>query len=274
MSPAMTFTSGQIREEIKKLIARVTEREPEEILDEAHYMEELGVDSLMAMEVMIAIDKKFKIDIPEEEFNHATNVNASVASLVALRGFELDPDPRARLDRSAVRALFEGPGAEVSKVSLSRRDGRRFIHVSVEVSDVRRLGALAPFAWSSYRFDREGDVMEFRQAVGPSAGRQVNAGWTGREVVAFRMHLPSEIPFHNSPGGVQRGNILEWEQPLADRLTGAPLDLQVQLEPESILYTTLLLFGSTVVAAAATFALLIWWVARRGRHGEMAESRS
>ena len=42
-------------------------------------MEELGVDSLMAMEVMIAIDKKFKIDIPEEEFNHATNVNASVA---------------------------------------------------------------------------------------------------------------------------------------------------------------------------------------------------
>lgn len=79
MSPAMTFTSDQIREEIKKLIARVTEREPEEISDEAHYMEELGVDSLMAMEVMIAVDKKFKIDIPEEEFNQATNVNASVA---------------------------------------------------------------------------------------------------------------------------------------------------------------------------------------------------
>ena len=79
MSPAMIFTSGQIREEIKTLIARVTEREPDEILDEAHYMEELGVDSLMAMEVMIAIDKKFKIDIPEDEFNHATNVNASVA---------------------------------------------------------------------------------------------------------------------------------------------------------------------------------------------------
>ena len=32
------------------------------------------------------------------------NVNASVASLVALRGFTLDPNPRARLDRAAVRA--------------------------------------------------------------------------------------------------------------------------------------------------------------------------
>lgn len=202
------------------------------------------------------------------------NVNASVASLVALRGFRLDPDPRARLDRGAVRALFEGPGADVSKVSLSRRDARRFVHVSIEVSDVRRLATLAPFAWSSYRFDREGDIVEFRQTVGRSAGQQVNAGWTGRELVAFRIHLPSEIPFHNSPGGVQRGNILEWKQPLADRLKGAPLDLQVQLEPESILYSTLLLFGSSVVAAAVTFALLIWWVARRGRQDEMAESRS
>jgi hypothetical protein len=202
------------------------------------------------------------------------NVNASVASLVALRGFQLNPDPRARLDRQAVRALFEGPGAEVSKVSLSRRDGRRFVHVSIEVSDVRRLAALAPFAWSSYRFGREGDIIEFRQTVGRSAGQQVNAGWTGQEMVAFRMHLPSEIPFHNAAGGVQRGNILEWEQPLADRLKGVPLDLQVQLEPESILFTTLLLFGSTVVAAALTFVLLIWWVARRGRQAEMAESRS
>jgi len=80
MSPAATttFTSEQIRTEIKKLIARVTEREPDEIPDNAHYMEELGVDSLMAMEVMIAVDKKFKIDIPEEDFNKATNVNESV----------------------------------------------------------------------------------------------------------------------------------------------------------------------------------------------------
>jgi hypothetical protein len=202
------------------------------------------------------------------------NVNASVAALVALRGFNLDPNPRARLDRAAVRELFQGPGAEVSKVSLSRRDGRRFVHVSIDVDDVRKLSALAPFAWSSYRFDREGDIVEFKQVVGPSAGRPVNAGWTGQEVVAFRMHLPSEIPFHNSPAGVQRGNILEWEQPLSDRLNGTPLDLQVQLEPESILYTTLMLFGSTVVAAALTFALLIWWVVRRGRQSEMAESRS
>ena len=196
------------------------------------------------------------------------NVNASVAALVALRGASLDPNPRARLDRDAVRALFSAEGTDVS-VSLSRRDGRRFVHVSIDVPDVRQIPRLAPLAWSSYRFDRRGDVFEFRQVLGASAARDVgDVNWTGQELVNFKMHLPSEVVFHNATSGVERGNILEWQQSLADRLQGVPLELEVHLEPESILYTTLLLFGGTVVAAALMFALIIWWVARRGRDTE------
>jgi hypothetical protein len=83
------------------------------------------------------------------------------------------------------------------------------------------------------------------------------------------MHLPSQIPYHNAPSKrVERGNILEWEQPLAERLRGVPVDVEVRMEPESILYTTLLLFGSTIVAAALVFAVVIWWVWRRGREPE------
>jgi acyl carrier protein len=77
--PEVTYTTEQIKSEIKKLIANVTEREPDEIPDTAHYMDDLGVDSLMAMEVMIAVDRKFGVDIPEDEFNKAKNVNESVA---------------------------------------------------------------------------------------------------------------------------------------------------------------------------------------------------
>jgi hypothetical protein len=198
------------------------------------------------------------------------NVNASVAALVALRGFDLPVDPKARLDRERVRAIFTGPDADVTRVSLSRRDGRRFIHISVDVADLQQLQRIAPFSWSSYRFERQGDVFEYRQTVGKAAARDVgNVGWTGRELVAFRIHVPSEIPFHNAPSRkVMRGNIVEWEQPLSDRLMGTPLDIQVQMEPDSILYTTLILFGSTVVAAALTFVLVIWLVVRRGQRSE------
>ena len=203
------------------------------------------------------------------------NVNASVAALVALRGVDLPIDPRARLDRARVRAIFTGPGVDVTRVSLSRRNARRYVHVSLDVADVRQLARVAPFAWSKYSLDRQGETVAFRQVVGAATRQEVgDVGWDGSELVAFRMHIPSRIPFHNSPGDVLRGNILEWDQPMSDRLEGVPLDLQVQMEPQSILYSTLILFGGTVVAAALTFGLVIWWVARRGRRAELAESRS
>lgn len=71
-------TAEEIRSEVKKLIAEVTEREPEEITDTALFADELGVDSLMAMEVMVAVDKKYKINIPEDEFAKIKNVNDTV----------------------------------------------------------------------------------------------------------------------------------------------------------------------------------------------------
>lgn len=71
-------SSEEIRSEVKKLIAEVTEREPEEITDTALFADELGVDSLMAMEVMVAVDKKYKINIPEDEFAKIKNVDDTV----------------------------------------------------------------------------------------------------------------------------------------------------------------------------------------------------
>ncbi len=92
-----------------------------------------------------------------------------------------------------------------------------------------------------------------------------DVGWNGDELVAFRVHLPSRINFHNSPTGVERGNILVWEQTLRDRLAGAPLRMEARMETESILYRTLWLFGGTFVAAMLALAAVVWWVSRKGR---------
>jgi hypothetical protein len=196
------------------------------------------------------------------------SVYASVASLVALRGAELDADPSARPDREALRAFFGGERMRPT-VSFSRRNGRRFVSASVRAENLAQLSALAPFAWSTYRFDRRGDVVRYTQHVGaPTSNRRHLVRWTGAELVVFRMHVPSEIVFHNAPSGqVRRGNILEWEQSLEERLAGRPVDMQVEMEPESILYTTLLLFGGTTVAALSSLVLVVWWIARRGKGG-------
>ena len=197
------------------------------------------------------------------------NVNASVPALVALRDAHLNVNPQSRFDRDAVRAFFAGRDATVTALSSSRRFGRRFVHVSMNVDDVRALQRLAPFAWSTYQFARTGEAYEYRQQVGAAAGKDIgNVGWDGTELVAFRLHLPSHITGDNAPTPVQRGNILEWEQPLVDRLHGAPVDMQVQMETQTILANTLLLFGATIVAALLTIAAILWWVARKGRESD------
>jgi hypothetical protein len=85
------------------------------------------------------------------------------------------------------------------------------------------------------------------------------------------MQIPSRVLFENATTDVLRGNIVVWVQPLADRLAGRPVDIEVRMESESILRNTLLMFAATIVAAAATFAVVIWSVIRRGRRANDAE---
>ena len=73
------FTEEVVRGEIKKLVAEVTEREVEEIGDDASFRRELGIDSLTALEIMFAVDKKFKLQIPDEEYEQLKNLNDTVA---------------------------------------------------------------------------------------------------------------------------------------------------------------------------------------------------
>jgi len=194
------------------------------------------------------------------------DVNASIPALVALRGATLSVDPEARFDRQAFRRLYEGPGVRVRDVSAFRRHGRRFVHVRLEVSDIAQLPRLVPLSWSRYRLDRLEQEFRFVQEVGPAAQLEVrDVGWTGDELVAFRVHLPSRINFNNSPLRVERGNSVVWEQTLRDRLAGTPLRMEARMATESILYRTLWLFGGTFTAAMAVLGLVIWWVSRKGR---------
>jgi hypothetical protein len=192
-------------------------------------------------------------------------VNASVPALVALRGFKLPLDPNARLDRIVVRDLYHTPVSSVESVTTSRREGRRYVHLRLSVPDIRRLSEAAPFAWSTYRYLEDDARFEFGQQMDGATGQDVGSvGWQGDELVAVRLHLPSRVDFHNSPSrAIERGNIIVWEQPLADRVKGVPLDIAARMEKESILFRTLALFGGMAVLVAFTFAGVIWFVKTR-----------
>ncbi len=201
-------------------------------------------------------------------------VNASLAALSALRGLDVDPLGQA-VDRDRIRRLYESGVTRVKSVPRPwRRRGRQFVQINLEFDDVRKLSQAPPLSWSAYQLGQEGGQHVFRQTVTASAlkpGALKNVGWDGSEIVAFRLHLPSRILEHNArdlekdePTGIRRGNILEWEQHLADRLDGRPVTVQVRMESQSILYRTLFLFIGAFVAALLTLAGLIWWTIRKG----------
>jgi len=203
-------------------------------------------------------------------------VNASYPALAALRGLPVPTDSNGRITRDQIRAMFTTPVTDVTRVSREwRRKGRRFVQVRVAFKDIRRLHEAPPFSWSRYSLTQENGKHVYTQRVGASAmtpGSLQNYGWDGREIVAFRLHLPSKIIFHNArdletnqPRSYDRGNIIAWEQHLADRLEGDPVDIRVEMESRSILHRTLWLFFGAFTAAVLVLVLLIWWTMRRGR---------
>src|SRR4051812_31062241 len=65
-------------------------------------------------------------------------VNASLSALNALRGATFDDSASATPDRGKVREFYTTPVTHVmSTPTMSRRSGRRFVHVRMNVSDVR-----------------------------------------------------------------------------------------------------------------------------------------
>jgi hypothetical protein len=201
-------------------------------------------------------------------------LSASVASLVALRGMSLDPNPQARIAADDVRAAFEAAGCVVERVSRPwRRGGRRFVQARIRLDDVRRARTCGVLAWSAYGFVVTPGQIRYTQDVGAPAGSAPpGVGWNGSELVAFKLHLPSRVTFQNvrrlsdgQPGDTERGNILTWEQRLSDRLAGQPIAIVAETEAESILYRTVTLFAGAFGAAVIVLVLLIWWTIRRGR---------
>ena len=74
-------------EELRELIAEVLEIEPEELTDTGDFQEEYESDSLRAIEVLARIEKRYKIEIPQEELPKMQNLKAVYAVTASYAGW-------------------------------------------------------------------------------------------------------------------------------------------------------------------------------------------
>ena len=67
-----------VAKEIRSLIAEIVEL-PEESITESSSFQDLGADSLMALEIVASIEKKYRIQIPEEELQRVKSFGDTIA---------------------------------------------------------------------------------------------------------------------------------------------------------------------------------------------------
>jgi len=70
--------TDNLENEIRSIIAGILEVSEEKIGSDTRFMEELGMDSMMALEILASIEKKYKIKIPEEYLTKVTSLGSMV----------------------------------------------------------------------------------------------------------------------------------------------------------------------------------------------------
>ncbi len=194
------------------------------------------------------------------------NVTGRPALWTAFKGIPLDEkgDPEAM--RQAARELFERSGLEVSRVRIVTRRGHKYLFVSATFRDVNRISYSPAFPDLRLGLRREGGRLQLagswqRPIEAPPGGEK-----DGEGLMAVRFPLPSKVYGHrNAVFGVERGNILAWRQETKQALDGGRLEFGAEMDPRSILFSTVMLFAGAVVLAAVLLAFGLWALVRRGR---------
>jgi acyl carrier protein len=64
-----------IDKEIKSLVSKIIKIQEEKIDPNANLFYDLGVDSLLGVEILASLDKKYNLDVPEEKLRSISSLN-------------------------------------------------------------------------------------------------------------------------------------------------------------------------------------------------------
>ena len=67
-----------VEKDIRELVAEILETDPSEIDGAANFVKDLGMDSMMALELLAGVEKKYRIVIPEDTLPKFTSLNQTV----------------------------------------------------------------------------------------------------------------------------------------------------------------------------------------------------
>ena len=77
---------ASIEEKVRDIIVTELGASPEKVVAEAKFVEDLGAESLDTVELVMAFEEEFGIEVPEEETDKLMSVGAVVTYIEGLKG--------------------------------------------------------------------------------------------------------------------------------------------------------------------------------------------
>jgi acyl carrier protein len=72
-----------IAEKVKEIVSQQLDVDIAEVKDEAQFIEDLGADSLAIVELVLAFEEQFEIDIPDEDTEKIATVGDAIRYIQA-----------------------------------------------------------------------------------------------------------------------------------------------------------------------------------------------
>ena len=74
---------SDVKQKVKDIIVEQLGVNPEEVTEEASFIDDLGADSLDTVELVMALEEAFDIEVPDEEAEKLTTVAAVIKYIEA-----------------------------------------------------------------------------------------------------------------------------------------------------------------------------------------------
>jgi acyl carrier protein len=75
---------ADIASRTRKIVTEVLDADPAKVTDDARFIEDLGADSLDAVELLMSIEEEFDVEIPDAVGYAADTVGKAIAELTKL----------------------------------------------------------------------------------------------------------------------------------------------------------------------------------------------
>ena|SRR3989338_6340003 len=82
-APAAGLTLPEVKERVVKIVSQFDKVDPAKVNEKSHFINDLGLDSLDAVELVMAFEDEFAFEVPESDLENIVSVEQAIAYVLA-----------------------------------------------------------------------------------------------------------------------------------------------------------------------------------------------